>query len=84
MTTTRTHPPEEEAAIRYRRKQWNKTAKVPLTAGQYADMRVAEFFQGLTAQVNAERETVELQAAFKAASPAVQSTVRSQLGIVEP
>lgn len=84
MTTSITHTPEQEAAIRYRRRQWNLTATTPLTAGQYADMRVAELFNNMVADVKTERESQELQTAFKAATPSVQTNVKTLLGIVEP
>lgn len=84
MTTSRTHPPEEETAIRYFRKKYNKDNNSSLTANQYADMIAANTFGSLVASMNAERETAELTAAFKAASPAVKASVKTALGIIEP
>ena len=84
MTTSRTHPPEEETAIRYFRKKYNKDNNSSLKANQYADLIAANTFGGLVTAMNAERETAELTAAFKTASPAVQSSVKTALGITEP
>ncbi len=84
MTTSRTHSAEEESAIRYMRRKWNKTAKTPLTAGQYADMRVKELFESITAEAKLEQETKELPEAFRSASPQVQASILNQLGITAP
>lgn len=84
MTTSRIHTPDEETAIRYFRKKHNAATNSSLTANQYADLIVANTFGSLVTAMNAERESVELTAAFKAAPPAVQATVKTALVITDP
>lgn len=84
MTTSHTHSAEEEEAIRFRRRQYNASNGTSLTAGQYADLLVANLFAELVASVKAEREGVELSTAFKSASQTTKDQVRQLLGITNP
>ena len=75
---------DQETAVRYFRRQWNKTANVPLTAQDYLAMRVQEVLNAQVANWKQAAVSSDVPTAYKAATPAVQAQVDALLGITPP
>ena len=84
MTTSITHTADQEAAIRYFRKKHNAKHGTAFTNGAFADFKVADLFDHMVEQMNAERASDELLEAFKSATPTQKAAARTALGIQEP
>ena len=84
MTTSIIHTPEQEAAIRYFKKKYSAKHGTAFTNGAFADFKVADLFDHMVEQMNAERASDELLEAFKSATPTRQTAARTALGIQEP
>lgn len=84
MTTSITHTADQESAIRYFKKKYNAKHGTTFTNGTFADFKVADLFDHMVEQMNAERASGELLEAFKSATPTQKAAARTALGIQEP